>query len=275
MKNIAIVGCGYIGSAAAAIWSKQGRHVTATTRSPERLDDLAKVSQKSLILRGNDKDEFVPLIANNEVILITIAADSSEHYESAYLNTAKIFRHLALGMNMPRILIYTGSTSVYGDHHGLWVDETSELRPVTAAAKILADAEKTYLSLDQLGWSVCVLRFAEIYGPGRELSKRIKQFKDQILPGSGDHYTNMVHKEDCAASIEYALSHNLEGIFNIADDDHPPRRELYDLVARKFHLPPVKWDPALSSLHSGNKRVSNHKIKSEGFALFHPKRILD
>lgn len=275
MKNIAIIGCGYIGSAAAAIWSKQGRHVTATTRSHERLDELAKIAQKSLILRGNDEDEFVPLIANNEVILVTIAADSSEHYESAYLNTAKIFRHLALEMNMPRILIYTGSSSVYGDHHGLWVDETSELRPLTSAAKILADAEKTYLSLDQLGWSVCVLRFAEIYGPGRELSKRIKQMKGQVLPGSGDHYTNMVHKEDCAGSIDYALSHKLEGIFNIADDDHPPRRELYDSVARKFHLPPVKWDPALTSLHSGNKRVSNHKIKAEGFALAHPKRLLD
>jgi nucleoside-diphosphate-sugar epimerase len=274
MKNIAVIGCGYIGSAAAAIWSKQGRHVTATTRKSERLDELAKVSQKNLLIRGNDEDEFIPLIANNEAILITIAADSTEDYESAYLNTAKIFRHLALEMNTPRTLIYTSSTSVYGDHHGLWVDETSELRPATASAKILVDAEKTYLSLDELGWSVCILRFAEIYGPGRELSKRVKQLTGHGLPGTGEHYTNMVHKEDCAASIDYALQHKLEGIFNIADDDHPTRCELYDLIAKKFDLPLVKWDPTLTGLHNGNKRVSNHKIKAEGFTLTHPKRIL-
>jgi len=273
--NIAVIGCGYIGSSAAAIWSKRGEHVTATTRSPKKLDQLAKVSQKSLIIRGQDEDEFVPLIANNEVILVTIAADHPDHYESAYLNTAKIFRHLALEMNMPRILIYTSSTTVYGDHHGLWVDETSELRPASTAAKILAEAEKTYLSLDELGWSVCILRFAEIYGPGRELSKRVKNLKEHVLPGSGDHYTNMIHKDDCAAAIDYVLQHKLEGIFNVADDDHPSRRELYDSIAKKFRLPSVKWDPSLTGLHNGNKRVSNHKIKSEGFALSHPTRILN
>ena len=275
MMNIAVIGCGYIGSRAAAIWSKRDNHVTATTRKAERLNELAKVAQKSLIIRGNDEDDFIPLIANNEVLLITIAADSPEHYESAYLNTAKIFRHLALEMNMPRILIYTSSTSVYGDHHGLWVDETSELRPSGSTARILADTEKTFLSLDELGWSVCILRFAEIYGPGRELSRRVKQLEGHVLPGSGDHYTNMVHRDDCAAAIDYALQHKLEGIYNIADDDHLSRRELYDSIAKKFRLPLVKWAPSLSGLHTGNKRVSNHKIKAEGFALIHPRRVLD
>ena len=273
--NIAVIGCGYIGSAAAAFWTKRGHHVTATTRSPERLNELAKVSQKSLLIRGNDEDELVPLIANNEVILITIAADSAEHYESAYLNTAKIFRHLALEMNMPRILIYTSSTSVYGDHHGLWVDESSELRPANNAAKILVDAEKTYLSLDALGWAVSILRFAEIYGPGRELSKRVKLLEGHALPGSGDHYTNMVHKDDCASAIDYLLQHKLEGVFNLADDDHPSRKELYEMVSKKFGLPRIAWDPNLTSLHSGNKRVSNHKIKSQGFTFSHPTRVLD
>jgi len=160
MKHSAIIGCGYVGSAVASIWSKRGIHVTATTRSPEKLKTLNKIAQKSLVIKGNDEDEFIPLIANNEAILITIAADNREHYESAYLNTAKIFRHLALEMNMPRTLIYTSSTSIYGDHHGLWVDETSELRPSAAGAKILTEAEKTYLSLGEIGWSICILRFA-------------------------------------------------------------------------------------------------------------------
>lgn len=273
--NIAIIGCGYIGSAVANIWTKRGNHVTATTRTSEKLEDLAKVAQKNVMIRGNDEDEFIPLIANNEAILITIAADSPEHYESAYLNTAQIFRRLALEMNTPRILIYTSSTSIYGDHHGLWVDETSALRPSNSSAKILTDAEKTYLSLDEVGWSVCVLRYAEIYGPGRELSKRVKQLEGHVLPGSGDHYTNMVHRNDCAASIDYVLQHKLEGVYNVADDEHPSRRELYDLIAKKHRLPLVKWDPNLTGLHSGNKRISNHKIKAEGFTLTHPTRILD
>src|SRR3989344_6892702 len=100
--NIAIVGCGYIGTAIAKIWEKQGHRITATTRSPEMLDELSKFAQRSVIVKGNDEEELVPLIANNELILVTISADSPEHYESAYLHTAQIFRRLGLEMNTPR-----------------------------------------------------------------------------------------------------------------------------------------------------------------------------
>lgn len=275
MMNIAIIGCGYIGMEIARIWTQKGFHVTATTRTQARLDELATVAQKNVILKGNSEEEFAPLIANNEAILITISADNREHYESAYLHTAQIFRRLALEMNTPRDLIYTSSTSVYGDHHGRWVDENSELLATSQQAKILIEAEKTFISLENLGWNVCILRFAEIYGPKRTLSERVKQLQDHVLPGTGNHYTNMVHKEDCANAIDYALRHDFQGIFNLADDDHPTRCELYDAIAKKYGCPSVQWDPSLASLHNGNKRVSTHKIKAQGFALQYPHRILD
>jgi nucleoside-diphosphate-sugar epimerase len=274
-QHIAIIGCGYIGSEVASIWSKRGVHVTATTRNPEKLDALAKVAQKGVLIKGNDEAELAPLIAANDTLLISISANSIDQYESAYQHTAQIFRHLAIEMDMPRRLIYTSTTSIYGDYHGRWVDEESDLLAKTEQGKILIEAENTYLSLAELGWHVCIFRLAEIYGPGRELSKRLKQLQGHALPGTGEQYTNMIHKADCAAAIDYALRHHLEGVFNLADDDHPTRKELYEAIAKKFNYPLPQWDPKLSSLHSGNKRVSNHKIKSEGFSFRHPRHILD
>lgn len=274
-QRIAIIGCGYIGTETASLWKKKGYSVTATTRNPDQLEILAHETQKTLIIHGNDEEELAPLIEANDTLLITIAADSREHYERAYLHTSQIFRHLALEMDLPRQLIYTSSTSVYGDHHGKWVDETSPLLAQSDQGKILREAEKNYLSLEELGWTVCILRLAQIYGPGRELSHKIKQLEGHILPGSGDQYTNMVHKHDCAHAIDYALRHHLEGIYNLADDEHPTRKELYDTLSHKFHHPKIQWDPSHPVLHSGNKRVSNHKIKAEGFAFLHPHRILD
>ncbi len=273
--NILIIGCGYIGMEVASLWKKKGYHVTATTRNPDRLSELSKVSQKSIILKGNDEEELIPLIKNNDVIVVTIAADDPEHYESAYLNTSKILRHLALEMDLPRHLIYTSSTSVYGDHHGQWVNESSELVAKSEQAKILIETEKYYLSLQEIGWRVSIFRLSEIYGPERELSRRVRQLDGLVLPGTGDQYTNMIHRQDCGAAIDYALRHHLEGIYNLSDDDHPPRKELYDAISHKFQLPRVKWDPKHTSLHTGNKRVSNHKIKAEGFAFHHPHRVLD
>lgn len=272
--NIAIVGCGYIGLEIAATWTKKGIHVTATTRTPERLPELSKASQKSVILKGNDEDEFIPLITHNETILVTTAADSPEHYESAYLHTAQIFRSLALEMDLPRDLIYTSSASVYGDHHGLWVDETSDLLGKGDQARILIEAEKTYLSLEELGWNVCILRLAEIYGPGREISKRVRSMDGHPLPGTGAQYTNMIHKSDCADAINYVLRHHLTGVYNLADDDHPTRKALYDQIAEQYRLPKVAWDSSLTSLHRGSKRVSNHKIKAAGFSFQYPHRDL-
>lgn len=273
--NIAILGCGYIGSAIAALWKKKGHVITATTRTPEKLEALTKVAQKSVLFKGTDEEQLVSMIAGNDVIVFAIAADSVEDYEYAYLDSAKNFRHLALGMDLPKQLIYVGSTSIYGDHHGQFVDETSPLLAKTDGAKILIETEKTFQSLQEVGWEVCLFRFAEIYGPEREISERIKMSKGHPLAGTGEQYTNMVHKADCIAAIDFAMRHHLEGVYNLADDDHPTRRELYDQIALKYSLPKVQWNPLHPPLHAGNKRVSNHKIKTEGFAFLHPKRVLD
>jgi len=273
--NIAVIGCGYIGSEIAHIWKNRGLHVTGTTRHSSKLDELAKVCQKGVLVKGNAEEEFAALIAANDTLLISVGADTPEDYDSAYRQIAQLFRHLALETDLPRRLIYTSSGSVYGDHHGRFVDEESDLLAQSEHAKILIETERLYHSLSELGWHVCILRLAEIYGPGRELSKRVKHHQNHPLPGTGEQFTNMIHKADVAVAIDYALRHHLEGVYNLADDDHPTRHALYSQVAAQHHLKPVQWDPHLTSMHSGNKRISNHKIKSEGFVFRFPHRILD
>jgi len=275
MSNLCIIGCGYIGKEIAKRWRKKGHHITATTRHPERLESLSEVAQKCLIFRGNNEEDLAPLITNNEVLLVTIAPDSPDQYATAYLENAVRIRRLALEMNQPRHLIYTSSTQVYGDHHGLWVDETNPPLGKTEQAQVLIDTEKSYLSLEELGWTVAILRLGEIYGPGREISKRVKKLQGRPMPGSGESYTNMIHRDDVASAIDYVLRHESEGIYNLADDDHPKRKELYDLVSKKHNLPQVKWDPTLTGMRTDNKRISNHKIKSEGFSFHFPHRLLD
>lgn len=273
--NVAIIDCGYVGQEVASLLAKKGFHVTATTRSLEKLPELAHVAQKTVILKGNTEQEFVPLIAHNDVIIITTSVDHPEHFETVNLHTAHVFRKLALEIDLPRNLIYVSNTSVYGDHNGQWVDETSDLLAKGDSAKNLIEAEKTYASLEEIGWDVCIFRLAEVYGLGREISRRIRSLQGTALPGNGDSYTNMIHKADCAHAIQYALRHHLTGIFNLADEDHPLRHQFYDDVSHRFGIPHVQWNPSLASLHEGNKRVSIHKIKASGYTFLHPHRVLD
>jgi nucleoside-diphosphate-sugar epimerase len=273
--KIAILGAGYIGSEVAALWMKKGHHVTVTTRHPERFESLARIAQKCVIFKSNDEKELASLILNNDLILVTISADLPDEYEETYLQTAHTIRLIALDQAPPRRIIYTSNTSVYGDHRGLWVDESSKLKVKSEQGKLLIEAERIFLSLQDLGWHVCILRLAEIYGPGRELSQRLRALQGQTLPGSGKNFSNMVHRTDVSAAIDYALRHRLVGIYNLADDDHPTREELYDQIAEKLGLPKILWDTNVAGWHGGNKRISNHKIKSKGYTLRVPHRVLD
>ncbi len=273
--NIAIIGADYIGSDVAALWSKKGHNVTATTRHTENLADLSRFAQKCVILKDNDISELASLILNNDIILVTISSDMPDEFEETYLETAQAIRRIALDRTPPRRLIYTSNTSIYGDYRGLWVDEKSKLKLKSEQGQTMIETEHMFLSLEDLGWHVCVLRLAEIYGPWRELSERLRALQGKTLPGSGKNFSNMVHRSDVTAAIDYALRRRLAGIYNVADDDHPTRQDLYDQIAKKLGLPAIRWDQKAGSWRGGNKRISNHKIKAKGFSFRYPHRLID
>lgn len=275
MKQVAIIGCGYVGTELAKQLGKNGYFVTCTTRNKKKLPTLNKVAQHSAICRGSDEKEVSHIIKDQDVIVITVSADSMDAYKDTYLRTAQTLRHIALDKKKPKTLLYTSSTAVYGDQNGYWVDENSPLSPDSDAIKVLIEAEENYQSLADLGWKVCIFRLGEIYGPKRDLVKKVKELQDHVVPGKGDTYTNMVHLHDIVGACEYAINHQLEGIYNLVDDDHPIRKELFENVAMTHKLKPPAWDSKLTmKLTRGNKRVSNHKIKSAGYVLQHPHRVL-
>jgi nucleoside-diphosphate-sugar epimerase len=271
--KIAIIGCGYLGMAVASRLQKRGYFVTATTRTPARLDALGKVAQKAVLLREADETTLALLAQENDALILTLAADHAQAYESTYLSTAQALRKIAPSTSLPRTVIYTSSTAVYGDHKGQWVDENSPCSPPSDTAAILLETENVLLSLTEYQWTVCLLRLAEIYGPGRELSQKVAQLSGKNAPGTGSQHTNMIHRDDAASAIEYALVHKLRGIYNLSDDDHPTRKEFYAALAKQASLPAPSWDPSLPSMRLGDKRISNHKIKAAGFQFSHPHRF--
>jgi len=274
MLKIAIIGCGYVGKALASRWKSLGHHVTGTTRSFDKMGSILEHCQKAEVLHSDDTDKLTQIVNENDVIALTIAADNPEDYEKVYLKTAQNLKSCAKNITSKK-LFYTSSTFVYGNHNGKWVDENSSLLNNTEPGKILIETEKTLASLQNMGWDVMIFRLSEIYGPDRTLSERVKKYQGSTLSGSGDNYTNMIHLDDIVEAFTYALNHKLNGIYNLADDEHPVRSELYKQICDRFKYKPIKWDPLIKTLRSGNKRVSNHKIKSTGYTFIHLERIID
>lgn len=190
VEKVAIIGCGYVGKAVANHWHQQGHFVTGTTTREEKISELENVTDKVIVMTGNDLQAVEKVVDDQETILVSIAPISdrqvdAETYANTYLPTAKNLVTALQNNSTVKQIIYLSSGSVYGDKNGEWVDETSTLDTESDYGKVLVEAEKIILGLNQKERHVCVLRLGGIYGPGRELNKRIGRMSGKTLPGSG------------------------------------------------------------------------------------------
>jgi nucleoside-diphosphate-sugar epimerase len=267
--KIAIIGCGYVGSAAAAFWKQKGHAVTVTTTTPSRVEYLKQQYGRALLLIGHHSGNWNALLDDNEAVLLSVAPARATDYENTYLRTAQTLANLLEKNHTVSQVLYTGSTSVYGSHEGKWVDETSELLAESHQSRILIETEKTLLQTSNPPRKVAIFRLAEIYGPGREVHERLKRIQGLSAAGDGSNYTNLIHVDDIVRALDYAITNKMEGIYNLCNDAHLPRREFYDRLCEAHHLQKISWDPAKISIHGGNRRVSNQKIKQAGFTFCH------
>jgi nucleoside-diphosphate-sugar epimerase len=270
--NIAIIGCGYIGYEIAKELYEKGHFVTCATRNPDSIKKLSKVTQKSIVMAGTDEKEISLLIGGNDVIIVTISTKAKIDFEESFLKTSQTIKKCAFELNTPKTIIYTSKSSVYGDHEGMWVDESAQLKATDDESKMLIEGEKIISSLKDLSWKVCILRLAQVYGPGREISDFYKSYYKKTIPDHGNFYTNFVHQQDVVGIVSYILEHQIEGIFNVVDNEHPTRQEIAELLSLKLNIPIPKYDPQLADFTDYNKRVSNFKIKEIGYTFKYPNR---
>jgi nucleoside-diphosphate-sugar epimerase len=256
--KIVIIGCGYVGSAAARHWRQKGHHITATTRSPVRIPQLQSIVDQVVVLDGL---HFSQILKDQDVVLVTVAPDRGASYEEVYLETARaVVDQLD---DSVKSLIYTSSTSVYGDHQGVVVDETTPLFPETPQAKALVETEQVFLNCKKV--RSCILRLGEVVGPGRTLLQRLRRMQGSVLPGHGESMTNFSPLTDIVEGLDFALTHSLAGVYNLCNDFHLQRRELYDQLCDQTGMQKMCWDAKLTGFHAGNKMISSQKIINRGF----------
>lgn len=191
-----------------------------------------------------------------------IRALSDHHITSTTLRErpANLFTDQDLVIVTPKTIVHTplplialSSTACYGDADSAFVKEDDAL-PTEYEQEVLSNPQ------------ACLFRLSEIYGPGREISHRFST--KTHFPGSGNNPTNMIHLDDIVGAILFAMEHHLRGIYNLTDDDHMTRNELYS------HYQKVTFDPSIKPRFGGNRKVSNEKIKKMGYQFKQPHRIL-
>jgi nucleoside-diphosphate-sugar epimerase len=250
IKKLLLIGAGYVGLALL----KQLREfdVTVTTTDEKKVELLQEYASKVILLQDQNAFELKAAVEACDAIVILVAPKGGKSYAETYLHSAEKIYALVAQKSTPTYILYTGSTSVYEGIQEPWATEDLQLAPPSPNGIILLQTEQQLMK----NTNTCILRLGGIFGPDRELEARAKR-----ISGDGDVYTNHIHRDDIVEAIQYCLEHQLTGIYNLVNDDHPTRRELYNGICDRLGIPRPHWSGEIKSKPSGY-RVSNQKIKS-------------
>ena len=268
--KIAIIGCGYVGQAVAKLWHQAGHSLTATTTTPAKVAKLQQIASQVVVLKGNDLDALQTVLENQEMILLSLGAKGRDLYREAYLETAQNIRQIIPALPNIKQIIYTSSYAVLGNKNGAWCNEKSPIDPVNENGKILSHTEEVLLATQSKNLQVCILRLGGIYGKGREIINIFRSWAGTTRPGNGEDYSNWIHLDDIVAAVEFLREKQLGGIYNLVHDTPLKRRELLGRLFEIYGLAKVSWDSSLKPTLPYNARISNQKIKDQGYQFIHP-----
>ncbi len=269
--RVAIIGCGYVGSAVARMWHQNGEEVTVTTTTSNKKDTLQKISSEVLVLTGDDLWGLKNLVADKDVVLLSVGAKqrTPETYHQAYLETASNVVAAIRQTGNVKQLIYTSSYGILGSQKNTIVDETAIPNPRNEYGEILTKTEQVLLSVSESEFKTCILRLSGIYGDGRELIKIFRKVAGTTRPGKGEDYTNWIHLEDIVSAIDFAKQKQLDGIYNLASEQVLTTKEFFDGLFQAHNLPCVTWDDTQPSNRPYNMKLSSQKIKDAGYNIIH------
>ena len=272
--RVAIIGCGYVGSAVARRWHQnQNRDiVTVTTTTPSKKDTLGAIASEVVVLTGDNPTALKNLVADKDIVLLSVGAKQRtlETYHQAYLETATNVVAAIRATGNIKQLIYTSSYGILGSQKDIIIDETAIPNPRNEYGEILNKTEQVLLSVSPSEFKTCILRLSGIYGDGRELIKIFQRISGTTRPGKGEDYTNWVHLDDIVGAIDFAKQKQLHGIYNLASEQVLTTRKFFDKLFEAHNLPSVTWDESQSSNRSYSMKLSSQKIKDAGYKFIHP-----
>ncbi len=268
MSRVLIAGCGYVGTAAADLFHQSGWEVQGWTSSEKTATALSEKPYPVIAVDITSSRQVGARPGNFDAVIhcASTRGGDVDLYRRVYLEGARQLLDRFIGSTV----LFTSSTSVYGQNVGSWVTEESETKPDSETSRILLETEALVL-----GRGGIVARLAGIYGPGRSaLLSKFLENKATIDPDN-DHFVNQVHRDDIAAALFLLLDRQTPGrqIYNLVDDQPISQSECYRWLARKLGrpVPPIGRSTSAGKKRGvTNKRVSNAKLRGTGWIPKYP-----
>ena len=266
MKQISILGCGWLGLPLAKALLEKGFLVKGSTTSEEKILVLKTAGIIPHIIKlplasgaqamDFEKTETDLFLANSEILILDIPpklrGDSQEDFVWKITSLLPFIEKSTITK-----VLFVSSTSVYADG-GLTMPSITEAtmpNPETESGKQLLAVEK--LLQDNTHFQSTIVRFGGLIGNDRHPIKFLAGRKNTENP---DAPINLIHQEDCIGIIKKIIETNSwNETFNAVAPYHPTRKEYYTQKAILLNLPLPEFDETKTSV---GKTISRSKIET-------------
>ena len=286
MRVFVAGGSGALGRRLLPQLAARGHQVTATTTSAAKLDLLAQLGARGVVMDGLDAASVGEAVAaaGPDVIVNQMTGLSAAH--AGKLNPRRADRFFAAtnrlrtegvdhllaaaeAVGVPHVVTQSHA-SFNGLRQGGPVKTEDDPLQVVEGTKALSHLEDAVVAAGG-----AVLRYGAFYGPGGS-DDQVALVRKRLFPlvGGGTGYFSWVHLDDAASATVLAVEQRATGVFNIVDDEPAPVSEWLPHLARCVGAKPPRRLPAWLARILAGEMMVGMMIDGRGFSNAKAKREL-
>ena len=245
--------------------SKKNFTFSATNTKKTTLKTFGK--KKFLSFKFKDKfydKKLIKTLSEADYILISIPPQKKK--DLVLKSFGKFLKKSKL-----KKLIYLSATSVYGNHNGKWVNESSKLKGNTKFGLGRKIVEKSWIKFrDQYNLNINILRVSGIYSKENNVLKKISKKNIYVKEKK---YFSRIRIEDLAQIIKKVFYSNKKFLILNASDDKPATNiEVANFAAKLLKIKNLQSIPIskfknkmIKEFYKDSKKVSNRNMKKKLF----------
>jgi len=301
MRVFVAGGAGALGARLVPKLLSAGHEVFATTRSPQKADEIRRLGARGLVMDGLDQASVLAAVeeARPEAIVHEMTAlaelegqSDMRHFDRSFAMTNRLRSEgtdnllaAATGVGTRRFVVQSYGAWPYARTGGPVKSEDDPLDPDPPAEQreSLRAIEHLERAIHDAPLEGLALRYGAFYGPGTSEPIFGELARKRRLPvvGDGGGVWSFVHIDDAATATALAVERGAPGVYNIVDDEPARSAEWIPALTAQVDAKPPRHVPKwLGRLAAGEVGVSmmceirgasNTKAKRElGWQPAHP-----
>ncbi|MET0760585.1 MAG: SDR family oxidoreductase [Flavobacterium sp.] len=233
MKQISILGCGWLGLPLAKALLEQGFSVNGSTTSTNKLSEFENLGIHAFLISlsaHQTEGDIFAFLENSEILIIDIPPKLRGAEKENFVNKIEILIPFIEESSIKKVL-FVSSTSVYSDDNSI-VTEDTKPQPDTESGKQLLEAEALLQS--NKNFQTTVVRFGGLIGEDRHPINFLAGRNNLENPNGP---INLIHQKDCIGIILRIIEKECwNETFNAVAPFHPTREEYYTQKAIELNL---------------------------------------